>query len=111
MMYFRQTLLSLSASMTLVSGAFSEPPIAGRINKTHSAAPADNAKNPSGVSKKVWSPDGYASADSVTSSIGYSMMKWSLGIGIAAMILALAFSASTGSQHSHTHGHTHGHSH
>jgi len=91
--------------MTLISGAFAGPHIAGRINKNQTSAPADNPKNPSGVSKKVWSPDGYASADSVTSSIGYSMIKWSLGIGVAALILALAFSASTGSQHSHTHSH------
>lgn len=102
---FRQTLLALSASVTLVSGAFADTHIAGRLNKSHTSAPADNPKNPSGVSKKVWAADGYASADSVTSSIGYSMIKWSLGIGIAATILSLAFSASTGSQHSHSHGH------
>lgn len=107
MRYFQHALLALSASMTLISGAFCDGHIAGRINKSQSAAPADNPKNPSGLSKQVWSPDGYASADSVTSSIGYSMMKWSLGIGISALILSLAFSASTGSQHSHTHTHSH----
>lgn len=105
---FHRFFLSTAASLTLATSAFGAPSdIAGRLNRTRTEAPAENKKKPSGVSKDVWSPDGYASADSVTSSIGYSMLKWSLGIGIAAVILSLAFSASTGSQSSHSHGHSH----
>lgn len=107
-MNIRTHLLLMGTFLTALSGAGAQPlDISGRINKPRGSVEA-NKENPSGLSKSVWAPEGYASADSVTSSIGYSMLKWSFGISVAALIIALAFTAGTGSQNTN-HGHSHSH--
>lgn len=107
--------------MLMVASPFklnAHPLIAGRLNKPRSEDPV-TVKKPNPVSKAYWSPDGYASADSVTSSIGLSMVKWSAGLGLGFAVAILAFGTSQssgGNGHSHGgsgggNGHSHGHSH
>lgn len=93
--------------------------LAGRLNKPRSEDPVE-VKKPNPVSKAYWSPDGMASADSVTTSIGISMVKWSVGISIGSAIAILVFGTNGetdngggggggGSGHGHSHSHGHGH--
>ena len=107
------------ALLLAVQPALGDTPVslAGRLNKPRSEDPIE-VKKPSPVSKAYWSPDGMASADSVTTSIGISMVKWSAGIGVGSAIAILVFGTNGessggggggggGNGHSHSHTHTH----
>jgi len=122
--FMRKNFAACLIVMLTVASPFelsASPLIAGRLNKPRSEDPV-TVKKPNPVSKAYWSPDGYASADSVTSSIGLSMVKWSAGLGLGFAVAILAFGTSQGSgSNGHAHsdnggggnggGHSHSHSH
>jgi uncharacterized membrane protein YgcG len=114
-------LVCVFVSLVAVQPALADIPlsIAGRLNKPRSEDPIE-VKKPSPVSKAYWSPNGAASADSVTTSIGASMVKWSVGIGVGSAIAILVFGTNGdsssgggsggGGGHSHgSSGHSHSH--
>jgi hypothetical protein len=79
---------------------------AGKLNKERIAEEED--PKPPAVSQAYWSANTYAAADSVSTAIGSSMLKWGIGLSVVFAILCLIFSQGEdggGGAHTHTHGH------
>lgn len=89
--------------------------IAGRLNKPQiQEEESVPDPKPKPLSSAYWSAEGFASADTVTASIGYSMLKYGTIFGISAAVIVLIFSQGDeqdngggGNGHQHTHQHSH----
>ena len=81
--------------------------IGGRLNKSQDQDEETVPDpKPKPLSSAVWSAEGYASADTISASIGYAMLKYGTIAGITAAIIILIFSqGEEGGGTTNGHGH------